>query len=30
MEHTYSPKNFSKLVGVSVFTLQRWDRNGTL
>jgi putative resolvase len=30
MEHTYSPKSFSKLVGVSVFTLQRWDRNGTL
>ena len=30
MEPTYSPKNFSKLVGVSVFTLQRWDRNGTL
>lgn len=30
MEHTYSPKNFSKMVGVSVFTLQRWDRNGTL
>jgi putative resolvase len=30
MEHTYSPKNFSKLAGVSVFTLQRWDRNGTL
>ena len=30
MEHTYSPKNFSKLVGVSVFTLQRWDRNGIL
>jgi putative resolvase len=30
MEHTYSPKNFSKLVGVSVFTLQRWDRIGTL
>lgn len=30
MEHTYSPKNFSKLVGVSVFTLQRWDSNGTL
>ncbi len=30
MEHTYSLKDFSKLVGVSVFTLQRWDRNGTL
>src|SRR5712692_8830855 len=30
MEHTYSPKNFSKLAGVSVFTLQRWDRIGTL
>src|SRR6266581_3777784 len=30
MEHTYSPKNFSKLAGVSVFTLQRWDRKGTL
>ncbi len=26
MWDTYSPKNFSKLVGVSVFTLQRWDR----
>jgi putative resolvase len=30
MEHTYSPRHFSKLVGVSVYTLQRWDRNGTL
>jgi putative resolvase len=28
MEHTYSPKQFSKMIGVSVFTLQRWDRQG--
>lgn len=26
----YSPKKFSELVGVSVKTLQRWDREGTL
>lgn len=30
MEHTYSPKQFSKMIGVSVFTLQRWDRKGML
>jgi putative resolvase len=30
MEHTYSPKQFSKMIGVSVFTLQRWDRQGML
>lgn len=27
---TYKPKDFAKLLGVSVNTLQRWDRNGTL
>jgi len=30
MEQTYSPKSFSKLVGVSVLTLQLWNRKGTL
>lgn len=30
MENTYPPREFSKLVGVSVFTLQRWDREGIL
>ncbi len=30
MENTYPPRQFSKLVGVSVFTLQRWDREGIL
>lgn len=30
MEHIYSPKQFSKMIGVSVFTLQRWDRKGML
>ena len=30
MEDTYPPREFSKLVGVSVFTLQRWDREGIL
>jgi len=30
MEHTYSPKQFSKMIGVSVFTLQRWDRQEML
>ena len=26
----YKPKDFSKLLGVSVLTLQRWDNNGIL
>lgn len=26
----YKPKDFAKLLGVSVKTLQRWDREGTL
>ena len=26
----YKPKDFSKLIGVSVKTLQRWDREGIL
>ena len=26
----YKPKDFAELVGVSVQTLQRWDREGTL
>ena len=26
----YKPKDFAELIGVSVKTLQRWDRNGTL
>ena len=26
----YKPKDFAELVGVSVKTLQRWDREGTL
>ena len=26
----YKPKDFAALVGVSVKTLQRWDREGTL
>jgi putative resolvase len=30
MEHTYSPKNFGKLIGKSVNTLQKWDRQGIL
>ncbi len=30
MEHTYSPKQFGQLVGKSVATLQRWDREGIL
>ena len=25
---TYTPKEFAKLIGVSVRTLQRWDDNG--
>lgn len=28
MEHTYSPKQFGKLIGKSVNTLQKWDRKG--
>jgi putative resolvase len=30
MEHTYSPKQFGRLVGKSVNTLQKWDRKGIL
>jgi putative resolvase len=30
MEQTYSPKQFSQMIGVSVFTLHRWDRQGML
>ncbi len=30
MEHTYSPKQFGKLIGKSVNTLQKWDRKGVL
>ncbi len=30
MAHTYSPKQFGQLVGKSVATLQRWDREGIL
>ena len=26
----YKPKDFAELTGVSVKTLQRWDREGTL
>ena len=26
----YKPKDFAKLLGISVKTLQRWDREGTL
>ena len=26
----YKPKHFAELLGVSVKTLQRWDREGTL
>ncbi len=26
----YKPKEFAELLGVSVKTLQRWDRDGTL
>src|SRR6266566_9009774 len=30
MEHIYSPKQFGKLIGKSVNTLQKWDRKGIL
>jgi predicted site-specific integrase-resolvase len=30
MAHTYSPKQFGALIGKSVATLQRWDREGIL
>lgn len=30
MKNTYSPKEFGKLIGKAVITLQRWDRDGTL
>src|SRR5260370_9769073 len=30
MKHTYSPKEFGKLIGKSVNTLQKWDRKGIL
>ena len=28
--HVHTPKDFAKKVGVSVHTLQRWDREGRL
>lgn len=30
MKHIYSPKQFGKLIGKSVNTLQKWDRQGIL
>ncbi len=30
MAHIYSPKQFGALIGKSVATLQRWDREGIL
>lgn len=30
MEHTYSPKEFGKLIGRTTNTLQKWDRRGIL
>jgi predicted site-specific integrase-resolvase len=30
MKNTYAPREFSKLVGRTVNTLQKWDREGTL
>src|SRR5262252_11007135 len=30
MESTYSPKRFGQMIGRSVKTLQKWDREGTL
>src|SRR5438445_13700045 len=30
MEHTYSHRQFGKLIGKSVNTLQKWDRKGIL
>jgi putative resolvase len=30
MAHTYSPKEFGRLIGRSVSTLQQWDRKGIL
>ena len=30
MENTYLPKQFGQMVGRSVKTLQKWDREGTL
>ncbi len=30
MAHTYSPKQFGALIGKTVATLQRWDREGFL
>lgn len=30
MQQTYSPKEFGKLIGKSVNTLQKWDRKGIL
>ena len=29
-ENIYSPKQFGRLIGRSVITLQRWDRKGIL
>jgi predicted site-specific integrase-resolvase len=30
MEHTYTPKEFGKLIGRTTNTLQKWDRKGIL
>jgi DNA-binding transcriptional MerR regulator len=30
MKDTYSPKEFGKLIGKAVVTLQKWDRKGIL
>ena len=30
MEKKYKPREFSKMLNVSVITLQRWDREGIL
>ncbi|MGO9952998.1 MAG: IS607 family transposase, partial [Dissulfurispiraceae bacterium] len=30
MKNTYSPKEFGALIGRSVITLQRWDREGIM
>lgn len=30
MKNTYAPREFGKLIGRAVITLQKWDRDGTL
>ena len=30
MKHTYSPREFGRLIGRTTNTLQRWDRQGIL